>query len=112
MSKRRSGFSLVELLIVVVVIGIMVSIANPALARARSRAALSSATARFSRTVGVARQAAILRGKRSHFKMTDGLVWVTVDTGATAADTLVIVPAFRLDSEYGLSAITPAGSTS
>ena len=112
MSKPKFGFSMVELLIVVVVIGIMVSMAMPALSRARSRAALASATARFARTVGVARQAAILRGKHSHFKMTDGVLWVTVDTGATAADTLVIVPAFRLDSTYGLSAITPSGVTS
>ncbi len=112
MAKRRSGFSLVELMIVVIVIGIMVSIAMPALSRARTQAALSSATARFARTVGVARQAAILRGRRSHFKMTDGVVWVTVDTGATAADSLVIVQPFRLDSTYGLSAITPAGVTS
>jgi hypothetical protein len=44
--------------------------------------------------------------------MTNGVVWVTVDTGATAADSLVVIPAFRLDSTYGLSAITPAGSTS
>lgn len=112
MAKRRSGFSLVELMIVVIVIGIMVSMAMPALSRARSRAALASATARFARTVGVARQAAILRGKHSHFKMTDGLLWVTVDTGATAADSLVVVPAFRLDSTYGLAAITPSGTTS
>jgi type II secretory pathway pseudopilin PulG len=103
---------MVELLIVVVVIGIMVSMAMPSLSRARSRASLASATARFARTVGVARQAAILRGKHAHFKMTNGMLWVTVDTGATAADTLVIVPAFRLDSTYGLSAITPAGVTS
>ena len=112
MAKRRSGFSLVELMIVVIVMGIMVSMAMPALSRARSRAALSSATARFARTVGVARQAAILRGKRSHFKMTDGVLWVTVDTGATAADSLVIVQPFRLDSTYGLAAITPGGVTS
>ena len=112
MSKPRFGFSMVELLIVVVVIGIIVSMSMPSLSRARSRAALSSATARFARTVAVARQAAILRGKRSHFKMTDGLLWVTVDTGATAADSLVIVPPFRLDSSYELSAITPAGVTS
>jgi prepilin-type N-terminal cleavage/methylation domain-containing protein len=112
MSKRKSGFSLIELLIVVVVIGIMVSMAMPALGRARVRASLSSATARFSRTVGVARQAAILRGKRSHFRMTDGVVWVTVDTGSTPADSLVIVTAFPLDSTYGLAAITPAGVSS
>jgi prepilin-type N-terminal cleavage/methylation domain-containing protein len=112
MSKPRSGFSLVELMLVVVVIGIMVSMAMPALSRARSRAALASATARFARTVGVARQAAILRGKHAHFKMTDGLLWVTVDTGSTVADTLVVVPGFRLDSTYGLSAVTPAGVTS
>ena len=112
MAKRRSGFSLVELMIVVIVIGIMVSMALPALSRARSQAALSSATARFARTVGVARQAAILRGKRSHFRMTDGVLWVTVDTGATAADSLVIVAPFPIDSTYGLSGVTPAGATS
>src|SRR5690349_24691805 len=112
MSKRKSGFSMVEILLVLVVIGIMVSMAMPAMSRAKSRASLASATARFSRTVGVAWQAAILRGKRSHFRMTDGVVWVTVDTGSTPADSLVIVSAFRLDSTYGLAAITPAGVSS
>src|SRR5688500_9215331 len=111
MAKRRSGFSLVELMLVVVVIGIMVSMEMPALSRARSRAALASATARFARPVGGARTAAIPRGKRSHCKMSAGLLRVTSATASTPADSLVIVQAFRLDSTYGLSGITPGGTT-
>ena len=111
MSKPRPAFSLVEVLIVIAVVGILSATALPSFTRARARAELTSATTRFSRTVGVARQAAIMRGKRSYFKAQNGTVWVVVDTGGTAADSVVVVPAFRLDTAYSLAVINPTAST-
>ena len=105
--KPRPAFSMVEIMIVIAVIGILSAVALPSFTRARARAELTSATNRFQRTVGVARQAAIMRGRRSYFKYENGSAWVMVDTGGTAADSVVIVPAFRLDSAYNLFAITP-----
>jgi len=35
-------------------------------------------------------------------------VWVMVDTGGAVADSVIIVPSFRLDSAYNLVAITPS----
>ena len=107
MSTPRPAFSLIEVLVVIAIIGILSSVALPSFARARAQAELRSATNRFSRTVGVARQAAIMRGKRSYFKAENGMVWVTVDTGGAVADSVVVVSAFRLDSSYSLTAITP-----
>ncbi len=110
MSRSRPAFSMVEVLVVIAIIGILSAVALPSFARARAQAELSSATNRFSRTVGVARQAAIMRGKRSYFKAENGSVWVMVDTGGAVADSVIVVPAFRLDSSYSLVAITPAES--
>ena len=107
MVKSRPAFSMVEILIVIAIIGILSAVALPSFTRARARAELASATNRFSRTVGVARQAAIMRGGRSFFKYEDGTAWVVVDTGGGPTDSVVIVAAFRLDSAYSLSAITP-----
>ena len=107
MNRPRPAFSMIEVLIVIAIVGILSAVALPSFSRARSRAELTSATNRFSRTVGVARQAAIMRGKRSFFKYAEGNVWVMVDTGGAVADSVVIVPAFRLDSSYNLTSITP-----
>lgn len=107
MIKPRPAFSMVEILIVIAVLGILSAVALPSMTRGRAQAELSSATNRFSRTVGVARQAAIMRGRRSYFKAEAGMVWVVVDTGGGPADSVVVVPAFGLDSTYNLTAITP-----
>ena len=108
MAKSRPAFSMVEILVVMAVIGILSAVALPSFTRARARAELNSATNRFSRTVGVARQAAIMRGRRSYFKHDAGRLWVMVDTGGTAADSVVVVASFPLDSVYNLASITPA----
>ena len=98
---------MVEILIVIAILGIMSAVALPSFTKARARAELTSATNRFSRTVGVARQAAIMRGRRSYFKSENGALWVMVDTGGGVADSVVVVPAFRLDTTYNLVAISP-----
>ena len=107
MSKSRSGFSMIEILVVIAVLGILSAVALPSMTRGRAQAELESATNRFSRTVGVARQAAIMRGKRSYFKAHAGNVWVVVDTGGGPADSVVVVASFGLDSAYNLSSVTP-----
>jgi prepilin-type N-terminal cleavage/methylation domain-containing protein len=112
MSRQRLAFSLIELLVVCALIGVMATMAMPSLGRATKRAELASATNRFSRTVTVARQSAIMRGKRSFFKVDNGTVWVTVDTGGTAADSVIIVRAFPLDSTYKLASLSPTTAIS
>src|SRR5687767_14573397 len=106
MSKLRPAFSMVEILVVIAIVGLLSAIMLPSFTKARARAELRSATNRFQRTVGVARQAAIMRGKRSYFKSENGTLWVMVDTGGAAADSVIVVPAFRLDSSFNLVAVT------
>ena len=96
---KRSGFSLVEMVLVIVVIGLASMIAIPRLRNATDRANVRGARGELMDLVTKARATAVARGCTATFNMTTGIAakaWVTtcktsdVGVGATL-DTVWIV---------------------
>ncbi len=100
--KRRSGYTLMETLTVLAMIGTLTAIALPRLSAVRARAELSSASTRFTRGIMAARQTAILRGATSFFRLRDNTIWVALDTTGNNTDSVVVVPAYNLAAAYGV----------
>lgn len=107
---KRFGFTIAELLIVVVIMGIITAVSLPRLGRLRDKSEMSSALSRFTRGVMAARQAAIQRGKRSFFRHKNNSIWVIVDT--TATDSVIVVSPTSLLSLYGVEVTSPTGLSS
>jgi prepilin-type N-terminal cleavage/methylation domain-containing protein len=110
-AARRRGFSLVEMLVVVVMIGIMLSIGFPKL-----RSGMINNNVRAARTALIN----MIAGARNAGSQTNRSTWVKIEgsrafvlarprldlqTGATNADT--IGPVQNLDQLYGVT-VTPA----
>lgn len=109
--RNRLGFSLAELLIVIVIIGILSAVALPRFGRLRAQAQMNSAMSHFQRLVMTARQAAINRGKPAYFKTDGTLLWVTLDTTGNNTDSVVVVRALSLPTAYRVTIESPSGVT-
>jgi prepilin-type N-terminal cleavage/methylation domain-containing protein len=108
----KIGFSLVEVLIVMVIIGILAGVSLPRLGKLRDQGQMASATTRFTRAVMAARQSAIQRGKHAYFRHSANNIWVIVDTTGTNADSVIVTPVFNLSTGYGVTIVAPSGLTS
>ena len=111
-SSHKPGFSLIELLVVISIIGVLVTFSLPRLVKLRDQGQLASATTRFTRAVMAARQAAIQRGKHAYFKHNNNYVWVIVDTTGINTDSVIVTGALDLNSLYGVRVVSPTGLTS
>lgn len=109
--ESRYGYTLVELLLVVAIIGIVTAISVPRLGRVREQAQLAGATTRFTRAVFGARQAAIQRGKHAFFKHESNAITVYVDTVGDGSQSIIILPSLNLSKEYGVTVESPTGAT-
>jgi prepilin-type N-terminal cleavage/methylation domain-containing protein len=113
-SRRQSklGFTMVEILTAMVIVGMLATFALPRLVRLRDQGQVASATTRFTRAVMAARQAAIQRGKHAYFKHNNSSIWVIVDTTGINSDSVVITATQNLATLYGVSVVSPSGLTS
>src|SRR2546428_9313828 len=86
---RRSGFTTIEMIIVVAIIGIITLIGFPKIRQTLDKTNLRSARAAVGTLAGTARAAAIQRGCRSalHFAAATNAVWVTTSC-PTKVDTV------------------------
>lgn len=103
--RRRRGFTLVEVILVLVVIGVLAGFALPAMSRIRTRAAIQNGRAAVASALATARSAATRWGRSTVLRIdvVDDVVWVVVDTsfGGSGGDTLVL-GRFDLRADMGL----------
>ena len=103
---RRLGFTTIELLIVIVLIGVIVTIGFPRIRRTLDKTNVRSARVYLSTAVATARAAAVQRGCRAvvHFTSgASGTVWVTTCSRANPAALDTIGGVVQLASRYNVT---------
>ncbi len=103
----RPGYSLAEVIIVIVIIGVIAAMSLPKLGKMRDKTKVYGATERFTRSVFAARQAAIQRGKHAFFRSQSNKIWVIVDTLGTNTDSVVVQTPLDIKTSYGVT-VTPS----
>ena len=102
--RPRAGFSLIELLTVVSVLGLMMVIAAPRLADANTRRNVKGARAAVASLYARARVRAVQARRPATLQFTDSLAWVTIPRG-TGATVDTIGGVQNLKALYGVSIV-------
>ena len=113
MNRSRAGFSMVELLVVISIMGILVMFAVPKIRTFRAGNNLRSAKAQVASSLATARAAAIQKGRQAVFAVRGNNLAVVVDTSATSGiQALVVLSSVPIDDRYGatISLTLPADS--
>jgi prepilin-type N-terminal cleavage/methylation domain-containing protein len=108
MPTNRRGFTLVEVVIVIVVVGILASITSSGLTRFRQRAQNEVAQRYVEAYAVAARAIAMQRGRSASLNIAGDSIWVTADS---AGVDLLLRPAVRLRQEFRVTAAGPAQVT-
>ncbi len=92
--RRGAGFTLIEMLIVMSVMGVIIAVSLPSLVTAFRQRATRGAVDRLAMAHGLARATAVRLGRVAelHIDATNGRFWVEVDTSGTGIrDTIGVV---------------------
>jgi prepilin-type N-terminal cleavage/methylation domain-containing protein len=109
--RRASGFTAIEMVMVIVIAGILMAVAIPILRTSSPRTAVHGAADEVSRLYATARSASIQRGKTAWLLLDPSTSTVTVTAkkiGATGVDT--IAKPDDLNSRYNVTFTTSATS--
>lgn len=99
---------MVELIVTVSILGILVAMGLPELAKLRDRSAVRSAKQQVGAYLAIARAAAIRRGGTAQFHAADNRIWVTSAGNGTASDT--VGPAIPMHAEFSVVLAATADS--
>lgn len=92
--RRRRGFSLIELLLVIAVLGVVATMVMPAIGELRARSGLRSARTLFVSSLATARSAAVQKGKTARLTLTGGALAVTAMSGLRATPIQIQGPVY------------------
>ncbi len=104
-TRSRAGFSMIELLIVIILVGTVAMFVAPRYAAVRASAALRSARQDVVSVLEASRAAALQRGRPADFivRVAQQQLVASIDTApGTGAPRMVILTPERLDSAYGV----------
>jgi prepilin-type N-terminal cleavage/methylation domain-containing protein len=99
----RRGFSTIEMIIVVVLIGIIATIGFPRLRRGLEKQNIRSAKAMLSTMVATARGSAIQRGCAATLNLSSDSVWVTACGVNPPAASVTVGTAKRVGAEFNVT---------
>jgi prepilin-type N-terminal cleavage/methylation domain-containing protein len=97
-SSSRRGFTLPEILIVIVMISVLALVAIPRFATANAKRHMESARMRVAASIATARAAAIQKGEKVQFKIASNRVTVKASSDATN-----LVSPVPLDTLYSVN---------
>ena len=100
--QSNRGFTVVELLIVIVLMGFLSAISYPRFSAVRASAALRAARVQFGASLATARAAAVRFGRPAQLKRTGNTVQVRADTSGTGVFVSLGEPV-ALDSQFSVT---------
>jgi prepilin-type N-terminal cleavage/methylation domain-containing protein len=105
--RNRNGFTLFEIMTVVVMLAIMVAIALPRMSVAKRAASMESARAQVESYISAARAIAIRNGGRTQLVQTGNTMYVQADTGT---GWITVVKATRFNQSTNVAVSATVGS--
>lgn len=103
MRHRRKGFSLLELLIVFVLVGVLSMIAWPRMGQMRETYRIQSAKQQVMAAITTARAAAVQKGRTARFRVNGNVISAVVSTGAV--DSSYVVRPKNLQQEFAVTIV-------
>ena len=103
MRHRRKGFSLLEMLIVFVLVGVLSMIAWPRMGQMRETYRIQSAKQQVMAAITTARAAAVQKGRTARFRVSGNVISAVVSTGAV--DSSFVVQPKNLLQEFAVSLV-------